>query len=194
MIEVLSTRMCDGGDGISLLISNDGVKNKYTVSADFFIENQVAKGFIDEDLFDYIVQESNNYAAKRAAIRIITNGQCSKDKLYKKLRARGFSHECAKNASDFVDSKNYIDEEWQIENYLKTLVEKKNFGKRKVFALLLAKGYKSEDIARIVDAKYSDSDFKKYRSEFLISRFGKSAPETREEAEEFRKELYKNGY
>ena len=43
MIEVTSIRYCDGGDGIKLTVAEDGVKNTYTVSADFYIEKNIKK-------------------------------------------------------------------------------------------------------------------------------------------------------
>ena len=59
---------------------------------------------------------------------------------------------------------------------------------------LLAKGYSGERISAILDEKYTDSDFKKFRREFLVKTFGKTSPETHEEATEMKKALYKQGY
>ena len=176
------------------MLECDGEKNTYTVGADFYLENEILKGGISEELFDKIVEEDRFYMAKRSAIRMITLSQCSKKRLTQKLMARGFNYKCAKNATDFAARKGYIDEGWQIENYLKTLVEKKHFGRRKVIPALLAKGYSSGEINRILDEKYTDADFKKYRAEFLISTFGKAKPDSSEEALEMKKALYKQGY
>ena len=41
MIEIVSIILCDGGDGVKLGIKVDGVKNTYTVSADFYLENKI---------------------------------------------------------------------------------------------------------------------------------------------------------
>ncbi len=194
MIVVLGLKSCDSGDGIKLTLELDGEKNTYTVGVDFYIECGILKGEISEELFDEIVEESRLYGAKRSAIRMLTSAQCSKKRLMQKLMARGFNYECAKNATDFAAQKGYIDEGWQIENYLKTLVEKKYFGRRKVIPALLAKGYNAGEINRILDEKYTDADFKKWRTEFLISKFGKSKPDTSEEALEMKKALYKQGY
>ncbi len=190
---ILRCCACDAGDGVKLTIENDGVKNTYTVSAEFYLENGIKKGDFC-DILDEVTEEDKHYAARRTAIRILNAGQCSAHRLYEKLRMRGFPHECAKNATDFAATSGYIDEDWQIENYLKTLVEKKYYGKRKVLPTLLAKGYSGDKISAILDEKYSDSDFKKFRAEFLMKSFGKTVPETREEVAEMKKALYKQGY
>ena len=171
----------------------DGVKNTYTVSAEFYLENGIKKGDFC-DIYDELVAEDRLYSARRTAIRILSAGQCSSHRLYEKLKMRGFPHECAKNATDFVAAEGYIDEDWQIENYLKTLVEKKYYGRRKLIPTLLAKGYSGERICAILNEKYTDSDFNKFRTEFLEKTFGKISPETHEEAAEMKKALYKQGY
>lgn len=194
MIEILSMSSCDGGDGIKITVGINGEKNTYKVFSEFYFENQIKKGEIFEEDLNSISENANFYAANRAAIRIISNGQCSEKKLYEKLRLRGFTHECAKNASKNAAEKGYINEDWQIENYIKTLVEKKHFGRRKIIPTLLAKGYKGDRINQILDENYSDEDFKKYRAEFLEDKFGKLKPDTSEEALEMKKALYKQGY
>ena len=194
MIEIISIKPCDGGDGFKVVCMDDGVKNTYAVSADFLLENGISKGCIDDDFHEVLIFEDKSYAAKRAAIRMITSSQCSANRLYTKLRSRGFPHECAKNATDFIKEKGYIDEDWQIENYLRILVEKKYFGRRKVLPMLLAKGYEGMKISASLDRMYSDEDFKKLRAEFLFWKFGKTKPETSAEALEMKKALYKQGY
>lgn len=194
MISILGLRACDGGDGIKIVADIDGVKNNFTVSADFYLENGIAKGVISEDVFLYIEAEDKQYAARRAALRILSPAQCSKRKLYEKLRMRGFPHECAKNASDFAAAHGYIDEDWQIRNYLKTLVEVKHVGRRKILPTLLAKGYGGDKICTVLDETYTEEDFKAAKRAFLIKKFGKTNPETAEEATEMKKALYKQGF
>lgn len=194
MISLVSVRACDGGDGIRLLFDIDGEKKSLTVSADDFLAIGVTKGEVDDGVFDEICGADMNYGAVRAAIRILSAGQCSKKKLYEKLRRRGFTHLCAKNASDFAAGHGYIDENWQIENYLKTLVKVKHVGRRKVVPMLLAKGYSGDKISAILDETYTDEDFKAAKREFLMKKYGKTKPETAEEAEEMKKSLYKQGF
>ncbi|MBQ8837407.1 MAG: RecX family transcriptional regulator [Clostridia bacterium] len=194
MIKLYSVRSADGGDGVRLSFDIDGVKKSFIVSADDFLSLGVTKGELDECVFDEICDADAAYGAVRAAIRILSAGQCSKKKLYEKLRRRGFTHECAKNASDFASKHGYIDEEWQIESYIRELVEKKFVGRRKVVPMLIAKGYSGDKISAVLDEKYTEEDFKAAKRQFLMKKFGKTKPETYEEAEEMKKALYKQGY
>ncbi len=181
---------CDSGDGVKIYFEEDGVKNTLVVSADDFLASGVGKGSVTEECKSLLLDAAKRYAARRAAIRIITAGQCSKKRLYEKLRVRGFSHECAKNASDFVAAQGYIDEDWQIESYLGDLVEKRYIGRRKLIPMLLAKGYSPSAVARVIDEKYTDEDFLLYRKKFLEKTFKGKTPT----AEEIKKALYKQGY
>ena len=194
MIEILSIRPCDGGDGIKLVCLCDGVKNTYTVSSQFYFESGIEKSCFSDEVYEKIVEEDSIYGAKRAAIRILASAQCSALKLYEKLKARGFSHSCAKNACDFVKEKGYIDEEWQIESYLKTLVIRKHVGRRKIIPLLVSKGYSGDAVCSVLDRNYSDSDFAKAKRDFLTEKFGKTKPDSYEEAAEMKKALYKQGF
>ncbi len=190
---VLRCAGADSGDGVKITIDIDGVKNTLTVSAEDFLNSGIKKGDTDFD-FESLQEAEKSYTARRAALRIIGAGQCSKTKLYEKLRRRGFSHECAKNASDYVADCGYIDEEWQIESYLRDLVEKRYFGKRKVTLMLLAKGYSAGKINAVIEKKYSNEDFAIFKHKLLEKTFGKVKPETREEALEMKKVLYKQGF
>ena len=194
MIRIVSIRTCDSGDGVKIIADIDGVKNTYTVAAEFFLESGIEKGYISEDVIYDLEEQGKLYDARRAAIRILASGQCSAKKLYEKLCRRGFSHKCAKNASDFALEKGYIDEEWQLASYLKILVEKKYVGRRKILPMLLAKGYSGDKILSVLDENYTDEDFKAARHAFLEKKFGKTKAESREEAEEMKKALYKQGY
>ena len=191
---VLRCAAADKGEGVRITIDIDGVKNTLTVSADDFLESGIKKGDISEGDFEYLTEADKRYAARRAALRIISAGQCSAKKLYDKLRMRGFPHECAKNASDFVKESGYIDEEWQIESYLKELIEKRYIGRKKLVPMLLAKGYSADKINAVIDRKYSDRDFTLFKRKFLEKKFGKITPTTRDEALEMKKSLYKQGY
>lgn len=194
MISILRISPLGNGDTLSVTVESDGEKNNYVVSTQFYMENHLEKGYIDEALFEDIENEDRLCDARNTAIRILRFGQCSKKNLYDKLRRRGFPHECAKSATDFVEETGYIDEDWQIENYLKTLVQKKYFGRRKIIPALAAKGYSSVRISELLDENYTDEDFKKFRTEFLLKKFGKIKPDTPDEAAEMKKALYKQGY
>lgn len=192
---IQSLAAVDGGEGITLtVLSADGDKEKLTVSVEDYAAYKLQKGEISETLLYALRTAASVYGAKRAALRILAAGQCSKKKLYEKLLRRGFRACDARAAADFAAHGGYIDEEWQIESYLGELVEKRYIGRRKVVPMLLAKGYGGDNIRKVLDEKYTDADFAKYKNAFLMKKFGKPTPETREEAEEMKKALYKQGF
>lgn len=184
-----------GGEGIALQVrSADGESEKLTVSVEDYAAYDLQKGEIDEVLLFALRDADAKYTARRAAIRILASGQCSEKKLCEKLLRRGFAYIAAKDAAAFALERGYIDEDWQIESYLKTLVKQKLVGRHKVVPMLLAKGYDGAKIRSVLESKYTDADFAKYKKAFLLKKFGKTAPETREEALEMQKALYKQGY
>ena len=192
---IQSLAATDGGEGITLtVLCADGAKEKLTVSVEDYTAYKLQKGEIDETLCFALREAASRYGAKRAALRILAAGQCSRQKLYEKLLRRGFRSADARAAADFAAEGGYSDETWQIESYLRELVEKRYIGRRKVVPMLLAKGYSGERIRTVLDEKYSVADFAKYKKAFLVKKFGKTTPDTREEAEEMKKALYKQGY
>ncbi|MBQ5389476.1 MAG: hypothetical protein IIU58_01055 [Clostridia bacterium] len=184
-----------GGEGITVtVLVQDGGKEKLTVSVGDYTAYDLQKGAISEELLFELRAAASCYEAKRAALRILAAGQCSKKKLYEKLLRRGFSSDAARAAADFAASGGYIDENWQIESYLGELVEKRYIGSRKVVPMLLAKGYSGERIRAVLAEKYTDAELARYKKAFLLKKFGKTSPETRDEALEMQKALYKQGY
>ncbi len=195
MISVKSIRSHNGGEGVKITVAFDsGEKNEFTVSATDFIKLGTVKGEIGEEDLYALFDADKRYAASSAALRILSFGQCSKKKLYEKLRLRGFTHECAKNAAEEAAAKGYIDEAWQVESYLGELVEKRHMGKRKAVPMLLSKGYSSAQIYSVLDKKYGSEAFDAAKRAFLEKKFGKTEPENREEAEAMKKALYKQGF
>ena len=184
-----------GGEGIALtVLLADGGTEKLTVSVEDYSAYGLQKGAIDGTLFAALRHAASAYAAKRSALRILAAGQCNRKKLFEKLLRRGFSVEDARTAADFAAEGGYIDENWQIESYLRELVEKRCIGRRKVVPMLLSKGYSGENIRAVLEGKYTDADFARVKKAFLVKKFGKTSPETREEALEMQKALYKQGF
>ena len=133
-------------------------------------------------------------AALRAAIRMLGAGQCSRRRLYEKLRARRITDADATFAVDTVYAKGYIDEDWQLRSYIRTLTAQKQYGPRKLYAALAAKGYRGDDIRRAMDENFGAEEIRAARRAFLEKKFGKTVPETRDEAAVMRQALYKQGF
>ncbi len=193
MISLVSFISADGGDAIKIVAEREGEKRTLTVSADEFLSLGLVKGEVCEYDFIEIERAALYYRAYRTALRMLESGQCSKNRLYSKLRSRSFSHEAAQRAVDRVSDAGYIDEEGQLESYLRILIEKKHCGRRKIVPYLLTRGYSSSKINAALSA-YDEGDFARAKSEFLLKKFGKTAPSSADEAAEMKKALYKQGF
>ncbi|MBQ7660497.1 MAG: RecX family transcriptional regulator [Clostridia bacterium] len=195
----MKTELCrlaaaDGGEGVTLTLLVDGEKEKFTISADDYIELSLTRGEIEEATADELRARAAAYAARRAALRLIAAGRCSQKKLAEKLRLRHFSPEDAAAAAAFVAAHGYIDERGQVENYVETLFFCKGYGPRKIRPMLLQKGYAAEDIDRAIAEKITAQELGAAKAAFLQKKFGKEKPQTYEEAAAFRAALYRTGF
>lgn len=186
----------DGGDGVRLTLAGfpDGEGRTLTISADDFLAMRIARGAMDADTLAAVTEAAGRYAALRAAIRMLGAGQCSRRRLYEKLRARRITDADATFAVDTVYAKGYIDEDWQLRSYIRTLTAQKQYGPRKLYAALAAKGYRGDDIRRAMDENFGAEEIRAARRVFLEKKFGKTVPETRDEAAAMRQALYKQGF
>ena len=186
----------DGGDGVRLTLADfaDGEGRTLTVSAEDFVAMRLAHGGMDADTLAAVTAAAGKYAALRAAYRMLAAGQCSRRRLYEKLRARRISDADARFAVDTAYEKGYIDEAWQLQSYIRTLTKGKQYGPRKLYAALAAKGYDGAEIRRAMDENFGEDTVRAAKRAFLEKKFGKTVPATRDEAQAMRQALYKQGF
>ena len=186
----------DGGDGVRLTLADfeDGEGRTLTVSADDFVALGILRGGMDADTLAAVTAAAGKYMALRAAYRMLAAGQCSRRRLYEKLRARHTSDADARFAVDTAYEKGYIDEDWQLRSYIRTLTAKNLYGPRKLYAALAAKGYGGADIRRAMDECFGEDAVRAAKRAFLEKKFGKTVPDTRDEAQAMRNALYKQGF
>lgn len=194
MILLTSLTATDGGEAVKLVFDVDGEKESYVIAAaDHFLIG-LKKGEISGDDYLSVKIAAERYNAIRIAIRSLASGQCSAKRLYVKLLQKSIRAADAQYAVRFVREHGYIDEKAQIESYLREMIGHKCMGRHKIVPALLAKGYRSADIHAVLEEQYTEQDFAQAKKAFLQKKFGKTSPETREEAEEMKKALYKWGY
>lgn len=194
MIEVRAITAADGGEAVRITLLADGNEECYTVSAaDHFLLG-LRKGEIAGEDYLEVTVAADRYAAVRAALRSLAAGQCSARRLYTKLLAKHIRAADAQYAVRFVRGKGYLDEKKQIESYLRDMIGRKHMGRNKAVPALLAKGYAAADIRAVLEETYTEGDFAEAKAAFLLAKFGKTAPETADEAAEMKKALYKQGF
>ena len=136
-----------------------------------------------------MIDEKMRDRACKFALSSLSHSDSSKNALYNKLILRGFDKETASFALDYVLSFGYINEEGQIEKIATELCTRKCFGKRKIVARLLSKGYPRDLIFKTLSrlTESGELDFFAARERLLSKYDGLSH-------EEQMKILYKYGF
>lgn len=195
---VLRLTASDGGDGVTVTLSETDGETKetsrLTVSAADYAALDLRRGEVTEETVFALRDADARYHAVRAAIRLLAAGQCNRKKLYDKLRARKFSAKDAEYACAFAAENGYIDEAWQIRSYLRELFGRRHYGARKIIAALAAKGYSAQEVRAVLEETCTAEDFAAAKEAFLGEKFGKTQPETADEARAMRAALYKQGF
>ena len=149
----------------------------------------VGEEISDEEL-SYLTERSQYYLAVKRALAILSYGDNTCVSLKRKLVMKGFSRKVSDEAVEYMLSLGYINESQQLQRLVLREANEALFGKKKILARLLAKGYSMTDI-RAVIRSLSDSgeiDFDKNFS-LLLSRKLKDGTD-----EEIQKIRYKYGY
>ncbi len=90
----------------------------------------------------------DRFAARDAALRILSFADNNRASLIRKLRLRGFAPSLCEEVADECIARGLISEEDQLHRQVLTLAGKKLWGRRKILASLRFKGYAGEDILR----------------------------------------------
>lgn len=84
--------------------------------------------------------------ARKTAVNILSYSDNSEHRLREKLAFKGFSHEAADHAVEYVIQKGWLDERKQAEAAVRYLAEVKLYGKRRILLELKKRGIKRDVI------------------------------------------------
>ncbi len=183
----------DGNLRVTLLLEGEKKKKKtVTVPREDYIEAGAPKAGdrMHKDDLAILLRESEKQDALNRAFAILAASDNSASALYKKLTLRGFSRNAAVHAVESLIARGYLSDKEQLSRYVPELATRKLYGKQRLVAELMKKGYRRADIEEaIADAEQSGSlDFSTLR-DMLLSQIPADAT-----AEERRALLYKNGF
>ncbi len=121
---------------------------------------------LDEEI-SVITRLSDEKEAFDRALRMVSFGDNSCRALKTKLMQRGYSPSVADTAVKKLKELGYIDEERQLRRLCSYISKEKLIGEKKLVPLLVAKGYASSDIKRIIAECENDGDidFRKIKKE-----------------------------
>lgn len=168
-------------------------KSEFTVSeSDYRDADSPSVGdILTRDALSLLKNADMRYKARMRALRILSFGDNSEKMLKIKLMRMGASREvCDEVAAEMVD-RGYVDSHRQLERLIVYEANEKLHGPKKILPRLIAKGYSREDISAVMDSliERQEIDFNESK-ERLIEKHRID----REDEEEIKKILYKNGY
>jgi SOS response regulatory protein OraA/RecX len=194
VVKSIRTRKTQGGKSLLISLSietADGYK-EYTISEGAYREIgcPLSDDIIDEEALSRIAFADELMRARRKALVVLSYGDNSEKNLRLKLLRSGARAAIADEVAREMVSLGYVNDKRQIED-LALKYSTSLFGRRKIVAKLLEKGYAREDVNAALTALSKDGriDFKKNAALLIEKKL--TPPYTREDV---KKLLYKNGY
>ena len=120
-------------------------RESFLIGAAALADMYIAVGECSRETFDAVSLAAEQYAALKAGLSMLSYGAYSKKALCRKLTQRGFSRQIAAETADTLSALGYIDETADAFREAQRAVAKL-WGKRRIYAHLLEKGYSEEAI------------------------------------------------
>ena len=157
---------------------------------------------ITESQLDEIRRAEELCRAISRTVKILSGSDHSRVQLLRKLKIYGFEGEVAQQAADYAESHDYINEERQALRAAEYFVRHKFWGRKRIAAELLMRGYKKPAIVAaaasiseeaymaslhaLMDRKFLSAETKEDREKLFGSlfRLGYSIPEIKEAVKE----------
>ena len=184
----------DVNDALLLLgVSEEGESVRYTLSRALYAElGAPAKGAeLSDEAMEHIKRYDEGYRAKKKAFSLLSYSDKNEAGLKRRLLQAGFSSEVAEKTAEEMVSLGYVNEERQLERIILSEANVKLRGPMKILPALVAKGYSSSDVRRVMHTlcDSGEIDFRANAKRLIEKRLLKDA-----DIEEKKKFLYKNGY
>ena len=172
----------------------DGARRRtYTVPREEYarLGSPSAGDPLDEETGAALAEAEGRMKATEKAVSLLSYGDNSARSLCRKLRAKGYDRETAEAAVARMMQKGYIREEEQARRLAVACATRKLWGKRRILAYLMGKGYDASLIHRVIDEAVAEGeiDFAETAAELLSRKLDEDAPPL-----ERRKLLYRYGY
>lgn len=144
---------------------------------------------VDSDTLDSLSLSDMRYRARLYALRILSYADNNETAVVRKLRMKGIDRQIAEETASEMVGLGYINEARQLQRLITDLVNRKLIGPKKLFPMLLAKGYNSADIEQTLDRLILEGviDFEKSKAALIEKHSPENSIETK-------KLIYKNGY
>ena len=142
--------------------------------------------------FEELYEKSNVAKAVFLAESIVSRGTVSKKALVQKLKKYETDKSCAEKAALIMEERGYIDEDSQAERMARAFCRRKYWGKKRIIAALLEKGYERDSALRAADLVPKEEYEAALRT--VIVRKYPSPPEDKREKDKRIASLMRLGY
>ncbi len=152
------TKIYDAGGGVytDLAPMEEGFESPETLTlflriSDFYDAHLSVGKVISDEKFEELYEKSFLALAIAAAEKIVSMGSYSKKQLIAKLLQKKTDREYAAKAALIMEERGYIDEDSQAERLALAFCRRKYWGKKRIIASLLEKGYEKQAVIRAAD-------------------------------------------
>lgn len=174
-------------------VTEEGESARYTVTVSLYtaIGCPLRGADLDEYEMSEIKYADEQHRARKKALSLLALADNNEYNLKVKLIRYGIRREIADETVEEMVGLGYVNEKRQLERLILSEANDRLFGKRKIMARLVSKGYSSGDIrATLLELiERGDVDFSLNRERLIEKRLGSA-----ENTEEVKKLLYKYGY
>ncbi|MBQ7171963.1 MAG: regulatory protein RecX [Clostridia bacterium] len=196
---VTACRAAGDGETASLFLLCEGTAGSEEKTLLLFSEDALPYLFsppreVSEEEVNALFAAESRCAAVRAALRLLSYGDNSSADLCRKLRQRGISREDAAFACEKMRENGYLDDDALLRDRILADAREKLWGRRRIEASLLGKGYPREDVQNALSLLEGEIPFEENKRTLLLRKFGKEKPQSAEESRKMRAFLTRYGY
>ena len=130
----------------------------FIVASRFYNRNIQSGNILSDADLEYLTNENSFYHAYRQALRFLEIRDHSSYELSVKLRRKGYSAEAAANVCADLEKNHYLDDRKFAENFLLSLMRRKNASRLVLARKLAEKGIPREIADELLDKAYTDED------------------------------------
>lgn len=172
-VTITSISALNGGSEVALTVRIEEGEHfetrRLVLLARQYAELRPEKGDIDCDKFEVLQSAAEICSAVKRGMYILGYGACSAKQMLIKLRSKGFSRESATSAAEYLCELGYIKEIDDAQREAQKSL-KKHWGKRRIAAALIEKGYTREAVAEALDS-LDEVDFAELCAELISQRY-----------------------
>jgi SOS response regulatory protein OraA/RecX len=179
--KILSVDETKAGISVETECSNGGEVKKSLLSKEFWTKLGFSEGdVLSEAKYDIFQQTVVTSRAVARAMGILSGSDHSRGKLIHRLMKYGFDRDTATAAADYAVDHGYIKEDEQTKRIAAFYSRTKHWGKKRIAAELIGRGYCKEAVVAAVDSVSEDEYFNS-----LMTLVERKYPEKTEDPHEY---------